>query len=58
MRCRWGLILKAAQKTSTTIFQFSEEGIQQVAYEETEHYQITRLFLNNPERMLRKLMVE
>ncbi|WP_245929484.1 AAA family ATPase [Brenneria roseae] len=41
-----------------TIFQFSEEGIQQVAYEETEHYQITRLFLNNPERMLRELMAK
>ncbi len=41
-----------------TIFQFSEEGIQQVAYEDTEHYQVTRAFLNNPERMLRELMVE
>ncbi|GKW42392.1 AAA family ATPase [Pectobacterium parvum] len=41
-----------------TIFQFGEDGIQQVAYEETEHYQITRAFLNNPERMLRELMAE
>ncbi|APS28962.1 ATPase AAA [Pectobacterium brasiliense] len=41
-----------------TIFQFGEDGIQQVAYEDTEHYQITRAFLNNPERMLRELMVE
>ncbi|RJL51280.1 AAA family ATPase [Pectobacterium carotovorum] len=41
-----------------TIFQFGEDGIQQVAYEDTEHYQITRAFLNNPERMLRELMAE
>lgn len=40
------------------IFQFSEEGIQPVAYEDTEHYQGTRAFLNHPERMLRELMVE
>ncbi|GLY60152.1 AAA family ATPase [Pectobacterium brasiliense] len=41
-----------------TIFQFGEDGIQQVAYEDTEHYQITRAFLNNPKRMLRELMAE
>ncbi len=41
-----------------TIFQFGEDGIQQVAYEDTEHYQITRAFLNNPERMLRELMAD
>ncbi|WP_156107271.1 AAA family ATPase [Pectobacterium betavasculorum] len=41
-----------------TIFQFGEDGIQQVAYEDTEHYQITRAFLNNPERMLRELMAQ
>ncbi|WP_309545893.1 AAA family ATPase [Pectobacterium aroidearum] len=41
-----------------TIFQFGEDGIQQVAYEDTEHYQVTRAFLNHPERMLRELMAE
>lgn len=34
------------------IYQFSKEGIQQVSYEETEHYQITRNFLSNPARMM------
>ena len=40
------------------IFQFSEEGIQRVDYRETEHYQVTRRFLEAPERMLRYLLEE
>ena len=40
------------------IFQFSEEGIRQVDYRETEHYQVTRCFLEDPERMLRYLLEE
>ena len=39
-----------------SIFQCSGEGIAEVAYEETEHYRITRDFLANPERMLRILL--
>lgn len=38
------------------IFQFSESGIAEVSYAETEHFQITRDFLNRPERMLEILM--
>ena len=38
------------------LFQFSEDGIQSVDYRETEHYQVTRRFLENPERMLRYLL--
>jgi len=34
------------------IYQFSSGGIERVAYEDTEHYQITRNFLANPKRML------
>jgi len=37
------------------IYQFAPEGIRQVAYEETEHYQITRAFLENPDRTLKIL---
>jgi predicted ATPase len=37
------------------IYQFSPTGIARVAYEDTEHYQITRDFLANPQRMLREL---
>lgn len=40
------------------IFQFSEEGIQPVDYRETEHYQVTRRFLEDPGRMLRYLLEE
>jgi len=29
-----------------------KDGFQEVKYEETEHYQITRAFLNNPKKML------
>jgi predicted ATPase len=37
------------------IYLFNAEGIKKVAYEDTEHYQITRDFLANPARMLRVL---
>lgn len=37
------------------IYQFSNDGVSRIAYEDTEHYQITRSFVSNPERMLRKL---
>ena len=40
------------------IYEFSKEGIQQVVYEETEHYRITRNFLANPQRMMRILFEE
>jgi predicted ATPase len=32
------------------------EGVEKVAYEETEHFQVTRDFLANPKRMLRILL--
>jgi predicted ATPase len=42
-----------------TIFHFEHEsGITQVDYEETEHYQLTKYFLNNRERMLHHLFLE
>jgi predicted ATPase len=38
------------------IYQFTAEGIARVAYEDTEHFKVTRAFLANPERMLRTLL--
>ena len=38
------------------IYQCGKEGVSQVRYEDTEHFQVTRDFLANPERMLRGLM--
>lgn len=38
------------------IYQCGEDGISQTFYEDTEHFQVTRDFLDNPERMLRILM--
>ncbi len=38
------------------IYLCGEEGLTQIAYEDTEHYQVTRDFLANPERMMRILM--
>jgi predicted ATPase len=38
------------------IYRFSEMGIEPVAYEQTEHYQITKLFLDRRESMLRELL--
>lgn len=40
------------------IYAFGEDGIREVAYEDTEHYRVTRDFLSNPARMLRVLMGE
>ena len=37
------------------IYQLSEDGIEPVQYQETEHYQLTSRFLEDPERMLRYL---
>ena len=38
------------------IYLCDQQGIAKVAYEDTEHFQVTRDFLANPERMLRVLM--
>jgi len=40
------------------IYQFSETGISEVKYAETEHFQITKDFLNGPERMLKILLTD
>ena len=38
------------------IYRCGVDGIDQVAYEDTEHFLVTRDFLSNPERMLRVLL--
>lgn len=38
------------------IYQCGQDGIHPVAYEDTEHYQITRSFLMHPQRMLDTLL--
>jgi predicted ATPase len=38
------------------IYAFSQDGIERVRYEETEHYCITREFLMKPQRMLEMLL--
>lgn len=38
------------------ILQFSQERVEPVSYRDTEHYQITRRFLEDPDRMLRYLL--
>lgn len=37
------------------IYQFGADGIVEMAYRDTEHYQVTHDFLVNPERMIRTL---
>ncbi|WP_343534956.1 AAA family ATPase [Pedobacter sp.] len=41
-----------------TIYNFDNEGIQEVNYAQTEHYQLTKNFLENPEVYLRHLFSE
>jgi predicted ATPase len=43
---------------NAAIYLLHEEGISRIAYEETEHFQVTRDFLNNYEMMLNHLLVE
>jgi predicted ATPase len=38
-----------------TIFSFDGGAVRLVRYEETEHYLVTRAFLNSPERFLKHL---
>ena len=38
------------------IYQFTAHGIERIAYEDTEHYRVTRSFVTDPGRMLRSLM--
>jgi len=38
------------------IYSFSEDGIAPVQYEETEHFRVTRDFLNRTERMLKVIL--
>jgi predicted ATPase len=43
---------------NATIFQLTDDGIEKVRYEETEHYLITRDFLNDPSNFHRHLFAE
>ena len=38
------------------ILQFTEGGIDKVSYRETEHYKITKQFIDTPERMIKFLL--
>ena len=40
---------------AASILHLSTEGIESIAYEDTEHYQVTRSFLDDPGRMLKVL---
>lgn len=41
-----------------TIYEIKEDGMQKVTFEETDHYRITKTFLNNPNYYLRHLTGE
>lgn len=38
------------------IYAFTEDGIKPIAYRDTDHYQVTKSFLDSPERMLKHLL--
>ena len=40
------------------IYQIGDDGIESVSYENTEHYQLTKMFLDDPERMLNQLLTD
>jgi predicted ATPase len=39
-----------------TIYQFDEDGVRETVYEDTEHFRLTKTFLDNPALYLRHLM--
>ena len=39
-----------------TIYQFDEDGVRETGYQDTEHFQLTKSFLDNPALYLRHLM--
>ncbi|TWT80550.1 recombination protein F [Planctomycetes bacterium CA13] len=41
---------------NSRIYSFGESGIQPIAYVDTEHYRVTKSFLENPQRMLSHLL--
>ncbi|PML79154.1 AAA family ATPase [Enterovibrio norvegicus] len=40
------------------IYQIDQSGINQIKYEDTEHYQVTKAFLNHPAPMLEQLFLD
>jgi predicted ATPase len=40
------------------ILEFSHDGIKSVDYKETEHFKVTKGFLDNPDKMLHYLLDE
>ncbi len=40
------------------LYSFSEDGIREVSYRETDHYQVTRDFLNSPDRYFKYLFAD
>ena len=52
----YGTVIYLAETVSKDgFYQITKEGFDKVSYKETEHYMLTKSFLNNPERMLKYL---
>jgi predicted ATPase len=43
---------------NAVILHLAEHGLEPVRYEDTEHYNLTRRFLENPQRYLKELFKE
>ncbi len=41
-----------------TIYSCDDKNLEQIDYKSTKHYEITKIFLDNPERYLRNLFKE
>lgn len=41
---------------NATIYQLDESGINKVKYEDTEHYMVTKYFLNNHHEMMKVIL--
>jgi predicted ATPase len=41
---------------NSSIYQFDEDGINETSYENTEHFQLTKTFLENPALFLKHLL--
>ncbi len=51
-------VIRTLNYPDATILSVGEEGLASIRYEETEHFSVTRRFLNDPADMLARLFPE
>ena len=56
--CQKGLEQVLVAYPDATTFDCSKDGIEEIAYQDTEHFRVTRDFVMDPQRMLDQLFAQ